>query len=88
MSTFFFPKLKDIIDDEAKKIAYSCALFVLRDSRDEVNVTKDDYNVKNQKYSEVCKVKSHVDESDEVFQPRRFSNWLKRHEIPSDSILV
>ena len=76
-----------MLDDEAKKIAYSCALYVLRD---EFSTTRDDYNAKFPTYSDVCKEKTHVtDQNDDVFQAcRTFSKISKRHEIPSDSILV
>ena len=87
MSSFFFPQIKDMLDDEAKKIAYSCALYVLRD---EFTATKDDYKAKFPTYSDVCKEKTYAtDQNDDVFQAcGTFSKLSKRHEIPSDSILV
>ena len=76
-----------MLDDEAKKIAYSCALYVLRD---EFTATKDDYKAKFPTYSDVCKEKTYAtDQNDDVFQAcGTFSKLSKRHEIPSDSILV
>ena len=87
MSTFFFPQIKDMLDDEAKKIAYSCALYVLRD---DFHVTRDEYKAEIPTYSDVCKEKSYpAEQNDDVFQVcRAFSKMSKRHEIPSDSILV
>ena len=87
MSTFFFPQIKEMLDDEAKKIAYSCALYVLRD---DFHVKRDEYKAELPTYSDVCKEKSHpAEQNDDVFQVcRAFSKLSKRHEIPSDSILV
>ena len=85
MSNFFFPQIKDMLDDEAKKIAYSCALYVLQD---EFNATEGAYKAKKTTYCK--KVKSHIIESnDDVFPTCRKLNDLPiHHEIPSDSILV
>ena len=76
-----------MLDEEAKKIAYSCALYVLRE---DFSATRDENKINIPTYSDVCKDKTHpAEQNDDVFQVcRSFSKLSKRHEIPSDSILV
>ena len=51
---------------------------------------RDEYKINIPTYSDVCKDKTHpAEQNDDVFQVcRSFSKFSKRHEIPSDSILV